>query len=87
MFIHLVLDLSGSITHVNTRVHIRSTHLRLWALESGEKFRVEERGFRVFEFLSDISRKTKVWVLVYCAGDQAGDVGYFTENIGKGIGE
>src|SRR6202050_3384370 len=41
MLIHLILDLRSSIAHVNTRVHVRGAHLRLWALEGWEEFGVE----------------------------------------------
>jgi len=59
----------------------------LWALESWEEFSVEKSGFGVFELLGNVSRKTEIWVLVYCTRDQAWDVGYFAKDVGERIGE
>lgn len=87
MSINLVLDLVLGIAHKDTRIRIRSAHLRLRSLQGREESRVDQCRFGVFEFLGDVSRQSEVGVLVDGAGDEAGDVARFAKDLGKGVGE
>lgn len=48
---------------------------------------MDERRFRVFEFDGDVAGKTEIGVLVDCAGDKTGNVGYGAEDMREGVGE
>ena len=48
---------------------------------------MQERRFGVFELLCNIACEAEVWILVDGAGDEAGDVGYFAEDLREGVGE
>lgn len=87
MPIDLVLDLRGGVAHVDRRVRVARTHLRLRALERGEELRVQQRRLGVLELLRDVAREPEVGVLVDRAGDQAGDVRRRAEDLREGVGE
>ena len=48
---------------------------------------MEECGFGVFEFDGDVAGEAEVGVLVDGAGDEAGYVGCFAEDLGERVGE
>lgn len=87
MLIDLVLDLRCRVTHINARIRIRRAHFCLWALQGGEKFRVQEGGFRILELDSNITRQPEVGVLVDSAGDQARNVGSSAKDLRERIRE
>ena len=87
VLVDLVLDLVGRVVHVNAGVRVRRAHLRLRALQCGEKFGVQQRGLRVLELHGDVARQPEVRVLVDRARDEARDVGDGAEDLGEGVGE
>lgn len=48
---------------------------------------MNECGFGVLEFLSDVARQSEIGVLVDRAGNKAGDVAHFTKDLREGVGE
>lgn len=48
---------------------------------------MQERGLGVFELLRDVARETEVWVLVDGAGNEAGDVVGFAEDLRERVGK
>lgn len=87
MLIDLILDLVCRIGHVDRRVGITGAHLRLRALQGGEELRVNEQRLGVLELGGNITGETEIGILVDCAGDKAGDVGFGTEDLREGVGE
>jgi hypothetical protein len=87
MLIDLILDLRWRVRHIDTRIRIRCAHLRLWTLKSGEELGVYEGWFGVSEFLRDVACEPEVGVLIDGAGNETGDVGYVSEDLGERVRE
>lgn len=87
MPVNFILDLIGLICHINTAVGVAGTHFCLRTLQSWEEFGVDESGFGIFQFDSNVSGEAEVGILVYCTGDETWDVRDGPENVGEGIGE
>lgn len=55
--------------------------------EGGNELGVNKSGFFVFESSCDFSCETEIGILIDRAGDQTGDVGAVTVDLGEGVGE
>jgi len=46
---------------------------------------VDESWFGILEFMCYVACETEVRILIDCAGDEGGDIGFRAEDLGEGV--
>lgn len=87
MLIDLALNLIRRVRHEDPGRRVACAHLRLRALQRWEELAVQEHRLGVLELLRNIARQPEVRVLIDRTGNEAGDVGGCSEDLGEGVGE